>query len=82
MLRAEYQVYLVSHATASRTLHAYQPQHHVILQCPGTMLDMGRILTHKDLIVRLHLLHCIGGATHVHECSSGLLHAPPSRDVG
>jgi len=48
-------VFLTSHATVGRALDAYQRQHHVILPCPGTVLDMGRMLTHKDLIIRLHL---------------------------
>jgi hypothetical protein len=48
-------VFLTSSATISRALDGYQRQHHVILPCPGTVLDMGRTLTHKDLIVRLHL---------------------------
>ena len=47
--------FMLSHATVSRALHAYQQQHQVILPCPGTVLDMGRMLTHKDFIVRLHL---------------------------
>lgn len=48
-------IFLTSHATVGRALDAYQRQHHVILPCPGTVLDMGRMLTHKDLIIRLHL---------------------------
>jgi len=48
-------VFLTSHATVGRALDAYQRQHHVILPCPGTVLDMGRMLTHKDMIIRLHL---------------------------
>jgi hypothetical protein len=47
--------FMLSHATVSRALHAYQQQHKVILPCPGTVLDMGRMLTHKDIIIRLHL---------------------------
>lgn len=48
-------IFLTSIATVSRALDWYQRQHQVILPCPGTVLDMGRTLTHKDLIVRLHL---------------------------
>jgi hypothetical protein len=48
-------IFLTSHATVGRALDAYQRHHHVILPCPGTVLDMGRMLTHKDLIIRLHL---------------------------
>ena len=42
-------IFLTSHATVGRALDAYQRQHQVILPCPGTVLDMGRTLTHKDL---------------------------------
>lgn len=48
-------IFLTSHATVGRALDAYQRQHNVILPSPGTVLDMGRMLTHKDMIVRLHL---------------------------
>jgi hypothetical protein len=48
-------VFLTSHATIGRALDAYQRQHGIILPSPGTVLDMGRTLTHKDLIIRLHL---------------------------
>ncbi len=37
---------LTSIATVSRALDWYQRQHQVILPCPGTVLDMGRTLTH------------------------------------
>ncbi|MFO8059219.1 MAG: DUF1670 domain-containing protein, partial [Bacillota bacterium] len=42
-------------ATVSRAVDFYQRNHQVILPCPGTVLVMGRMLTHKVLIVRLHL---------------------------
>jgi len=48
-------IFLLSQATVSRAVDFYQRNHQVILPCPGTVLDMGRMLTHKDLIVRLHL---------------------------
>jgi hypothetical protein len=48
-------IFLTSHATVGRALDAYQRQHNVILPSPGTVLDMGRMLTHKDMIIRLHL---------------------------
>lgn len=48
-------IFLLSTATVSRAIDYYQKQHQVILPCPGTVLDMGRMLTHKDLVVRLHL---------------------------
>lgn len=48
-------LFLTSIGTVSRALDWYQRQHQVILPSPGTVLDMGRTLTHKDLVVRLHL---------------------------
>jgi hypothetical protein len=48
-------IFLASTGTVSRTVDYYQRQHHVILPCPGTVLDMGRMLTHKDMVVRLYL---------------------------
>jgi hypothetical protein len=48
-------IFLTSTGTVSRAIDHYQRQHQVILPCPGTVLDMGRMLTHKDLVVRLHL---------------------------
>lgn len=48
-------IFLASTGTVSRTVDYYQRRHHVILPCPGTVLDMGRMLTHKDMVVRLHL---------------------------
>lgn len=48
-------IFLASMATVSRALDCYQRKHQVILPSPGTVLDMGRMLTHKNLIVRLHL---------------------------
>ena len=46
---------LLSTGTVSRVVDYYQRTNHVILPCPGSVLDMGRMLTHKDVIVRLHL---------------------------
>ncbi len=46
---------LLSTGTVSRVVDYYQRTHHVILPCPGSVLDMGRMLTHKNVIVRLHL---------------------------
>ena len=48
-------IFLASIGTVSRAIDHYQRQHQVILPCPGTVLDMGRMLTHKDLVVRLHM---------------------------
>jgi hypothetical protein len=48
-------VFLASAETVSRALDHHQRILGVVLPCPGTVLDMGRMLTHKRLIVRLHL---------------------------
>lgn len=48
-------IFLASTGTVSRAIDHYQRKHRIILPCPGTVLDMGRMLTHKALIVRLHL---------------------------
>jgi hypothetical protein len=48
-------IFLTSTGTVSRAVDYYQRKHAVILPCPGTVLDMGRMLTHKSLVVRLHI---------------------------
>lgn len=48
-------IFLLSTGTVSRAIDCYRRTHRVLLPCPGTVLDMGRMLTHKDVIVRLHL---------------------------
>lgn len=68
--------FLMSSNTIGRILGWYQRKHNVILPSPGTVLDMGRMLTHKDIIVRLHL----EGLT-VLEISRQTYHAPRSVDA-
>lgn len=68
--------FLTSPNSIGRILAWYQYKHNVILPCPGTVLDMGRMLTHKDIIVRLHLR----GMT-VLEISRQTYHAPRSVDA-
>jgi len=53
----------------------HQRRHRVILPSPGTVPDMGRMLTHKNLIVRLHLQ----GRT-VLEIARQTYHSPQSVD--
>lgn len=45
-------IFLASTGTVSRAIDHYQRKHRIVLPCPGTVLDMGRMLTHKSLIVR------------------------------
>ena len=68
--------FLTSLHTVSRVLDWYQRRHHVVLPCPGSVLDMGRMLTHKDIIVRLHLQ-----GLSVLEISRQTYHAPRSVDA-
>ena len=68
--------FLMSSNNIGRILGWYQRKHNVILPSPGTVLDMGRMLTHKDIIVRLHL----EGLT-VLEISRQTYHAPRSVDA-
>lgn len=69
-------IFLVSTATVSRTIDYYQKHYQVILPCPGTVLDMGRMLTHKALVIRLHLQ----GMT-VLEIARQIYHHPRSIDA-
>ncbi|MBC7342425.1 MAG: DUF1670 domain-containing protein [Clostridia bacterium] len=48
-------IFLASTGTVSRVVGQYQRQHQVILPCLGTVLDMGHMLTRKDLVIRLHV---------------------------
>jgi len=68
--------FLASTATISRAIDHYQKQHQVILPCPGTVLDMGRMLTHKDLVIRL----CLQGLS-VLEIARQTYHSPRSVDA-
>lgn len=68
--------FLMSANNIGRILGWYQHKHNVILPSPGTVLDMGRMLTHKDIIVRLYLK----GLT-VLEISRQTYHAPRSVDA-
>lgn len=68
--------FLMSNGKISRLLDWYQRKHHVILPCPGSVLDMGGMMTHKDIIVRLYLQ----GMT-VLEISRQTYHAPRSVDA-
>lgn len=69
-------MFLLSQPSVTRAIDTYQRTNQVILPCPGTVLDMGRMLTHKDLIVRLHLQ-----GLNVLEISSRTHHQPRSIDA-
>lgn len=69
-------LFLKSTVAIGRILDWYQRKHNVILPCVGSVLDMGRMLTHKDIIVRLHL-----SGMSVLEISKQTYHAPKSIDA-
>ena len=68
--------FLVSANHIGRILGWYEHKHNVMLPCPGSVLDMGRMLTHKEIIVSLYLR----GLT-VLEISRQTYHAPRSVDA-
>jgi len=39
----------------SELLRSFQKEHAIIVPTPGTVLDMGRSITHKDIVINLHL---------------------------
>jgi len=68
--------FLASANHIGRILGWYEYKHNVMLPCPGSVLDMGRMLTHKEIIVTLYLR----GLT-VLEISRQTYHAPRSVDA-
>lgn len=48
-------IFQISTARISELLRSVQQEAHIIVPTPGTVLDAGKSLTHKDIIVRLHL---------------------------
>jgi hypothetical protein len=68
--------FLTSANHIGRILGWYEHKHNVMLPCPGSVLDMGRMLTHKEIIVSLYLR----GLT-VLEISRQTYHAPRSVDA-
>ncbi len=51
-------LFLINIGSVSRYLSLYEKKHHVILPCPGTILDAGRKLTHKNIVIQLYLEGC------------------------
>jgi len=68
--------FLTPNGSVGNLLDWYQRKHNVLLPCPGTVLDMGRMMTHKDIIVRLYLQ-----GMSVLEISRRTYHAPRSVDA-
>ena len=48
-------LFLRSSTVFVKLLRAYMQRYQVILPTPGTILDAGRCMTHKDIVIRLHL---------------------------
>jgi len=48
-------IFQISSARVSELLRSFQREHNIIVPTPGTVLDAGRSMTHKDVIVHLHL---------------------------
>lgn len=48
-------IFQLSSARISELIHSVQREHNLVVPTPGTILDAGRSMTHKDVIVSLHL---------------------------
>jgi len=48
-------IFQISSARISELIRSFQREHNIIVPTPGTVLDAGRSMTHKDIIVNLHL---------------------------
>ena len=48
-------IFLLDSTSLARIAKSFQLEHDIIIPTPGTILDAGRAMTHKDIIVRLHL---------------------------
>jgi len=48
-------IFMVSATRISELIRSAECSHNIIVPTPGTILDAGRSITHKDIIVKLHL---------------------------
>jgi len=48
-------IFMVSATRISELIRSVEFSHNIIVPTPGTILDAGRSITHKDIIVKLHL---------------------------
>ena len=48
-------IFQLSSARISELIRSVQREHNLVVPTPGTILDAGRSMTHKDVIVSLHL---------------------------
>jgi uncharacterized Fe-S cluster-containing radical SAM superfamily protein len=68
-------IFQISTARISELIRSFQNEHHIVVPTPGTILDAGRSITHKDIIVRLHL-----EGYNVSEIAKMTYHSPKSVD--
>lgn len=48
-------IFQISYARVGELIRSFQREHNIIVPTPGTILDAGRSLTHKDIVVNLYL---------------------------
>lgn len=48
-------IFQISSARISEMIRSVQKEYNIVVPTPGTILDAGRSMTHKDVIVGLHL---------------------------
>jgi len=48
-------IFQLSSSRISQLIRSFQKEHNIIVPTPGTVLDAGKSMTHKDIIVNLHL---------------------------
>ena len=68
-------IFQLSAQTVSRLVRSVQRQCTIIVPTPGTILDAGRSMTHKDIVIKLYLQ----GRT-VQEIAKMTYHSPRSVD--
>jgi hypothetical protein len=68
-------IFMISSTRISEFIRSGQYEHNIIVPTPGTILDAGRSITHKDIIVKLHLQ-----GHSVKEISRITYHSPRSVD--
>ena len=68
-------IFQMSSNKISKLIRAAEREHNIIVPTPGTILDSGRSMTHKDIVIDLYLQ----GHT-VREISSITYHSPRSVD--
>lgn len=68
-------IFMISATRISEVIRSVQCEHNIIIPTPGTVLDAGRSMTHKDIIVKLHL-----EGLNVKEISRITHHSPRSVD--